>query len=163
MNFKMDEEKNPRPRHYLVRPNKALIPLIAIDELPPILRPDGLPLNLDAETIDKWSLARVGDVTNFTGQYKVSLSYQEFLKDKIKAMASVNPPSPQPPTSPATVKETSGSSEAKPVQTTSTPQPSGSQDAVKVCSMLACTDRNIPDFVPDCYEQGGRGELVGEE
>ena len=74
------------PRHYVIRPNKAAVPLIAIDELPEMMRPDGIPVVLGAEAIDKWSMARVGDVTTFNGLYAASVELKTFVADKVQSL-----------------------------------------------------------------------------
>ncbi|KAG8529453.1 uncharacterized protein KY384_006090 [Bacidia gigantensis] len=59
----------PRPRFYIVRPDKTFVPLIAVDEINPMLRLHGVPRALAIDEIDKWNLARVGDLVDRPGQY----------------------------------------------------------------------------------------------
>ena len=54
--------EDPRPRYYICRDDKTLVPLIAIDELPPIIRIHGVPLSLAAADIEEWDMSRCGDV-----------------------------------------------------------------------------------------------------
>ena len=62
-----------RPRFFVVRsgPEKILVPLIAVDELPSYLRLKGVPSTLDAKTINDWNMARVGDTTKHLGLFEV--------------------------------------------------------------------------------------------
>lgn len=54
--------EDPRPRYYICRDDKTLVPLIAVDELPPIIRLHGVPLSLAAADIEEWDMSRCGDV-----------------------------------------------------------------------------------------------------
>lgn len=54
--------EDPRPRYYICRDDKTLVPLIAVDELPPFIRLHGVPLSLAAAHIEEWDMSRCGDV-----------------------------------------------------------------------------------------------------
>ena len=74
--------EDPRPRYYICRDDKTLVPLIAVDELPPFMRIQGVPLSLAAADIEEWDMSRCGDVIDRAKkQYRIefntnSSSYQ---------------------------------------------------------------------------------------
>ena len=64
--FSLDD---PRPYYYIVRPDKTLVPLIAIDEINPVFCIHGLPTSLTANDIEEWNMARCGDEINRAKNY----------------------------------------------------------------------------------------------
>jgi len=51
----------PHPHYFVVRPDMTFVPLIAVDEINPMVRIIGVPLSLTSDMIDQWSMARCGD------------------------------------------------------------------------------------------------------
>ncbi|KAL9105035.1 MAG: hypothetical protein Q9163_000048 [Psora crenata] len=65
----------PRPHFYVVRPDKTFVPLIAVDEISPMVRIHGVPSSLTVETIEKWNMARCGDqLDRHCNYYRVEFS-----------------------------------------------------------------------------------------
>ena len=98
-NGTMEPEPAPiQPRFYIVRPEpqKAFVPLIAVDEIPSLFRLQGVPANLDPKTINDWNLARVGDTTPFRGQYDVLINPEE--SKALQGSSSSSDSSNSPPT-----------------------------------------------------------------
>ena len=52
------------PHYFLVRPDKTAVPLIALDELHADYEISGVPGTLKTEEIEKWNMARVGDLVD---------------------------------------------------------------------------------------------------
>lgn len=66
---------DPRPHFYIVRPDMTFVPLIAIDELNPMLRIHGVPPSLTIDDIEDWNMARVGDqVDRPKNYYRIEFS-----------------------------------------------------------------------------------------
>ena len=59
--FSLNPE-DPRPHYYICRNDKTLVPLIAVDELPPIIRLHRVPTSLTSAEIEEWDMARCGDI-----------------------------------------------------------------------------------------------------
>ena len=73
-----------RHRYYIVRPepNKTCVPLIALDELPANLRIKGIPLNVTAQQIMDWDMARAGDEIEGQESFEIEFDSSTRLKGR---------------------------------------------------------------------------------
>ena len=66
-----------RPHYFLVRPDKTAVPLIALDEIHADYHIAGVSKALTTEEIEKWNMARVGDLVDHPNFY-----YHVTFRDK---------------------------------------------------------------------------------
>lgn len=80
-----------RPHYFLVRPDKTAVPLIALDEIHADYHIAGVSKTLTTEEIEKWNMARVGDLVDHPNFYYHITFQDKPLQDPPQSIATSIP------------------------------------------------------------------------